>query len=70
MKTKSQILTELVKMSPEARQLFAALLVDGETCRRGDYDYLDGWDELIAADLVNCWCDDTGLELCQIGTHL
>jgi hypothetical protein len=53
-------------LSDEGRALFADILIEGVADRRY-YATRSGWDELIDADIINCWDDDAGNEFCEIG---
>ena len=63
------IITDLNKLSLDARKLFAEILIE-EQVRTDSVENNEGWDELIDSDLVNSWQDDAGLRLTQVGPQL
>lgn len=57
-------------LSEEARLLFAQILTSGDLASLCLFDGCDGWEELVAKNLVNCWCDDAGNQYCEVGEQL
>jgi hypothetical protein len=55
------------ELDSDARATFAAILAEGDLADRRDFEGRPGWDDLVAANLVNCWDDDDGNQYCEIG---
>jgi len=62
-------ITDLKKLSIEARTLFAEILI-AEQVRTDSVENKEGYEELTDENLLNSWHDDTGLELTEVGPQL
>jgi hypothetical protein len=49
------------------QNLLNEIAQDSQLALRADYEGRAGWDELIASNAVNCWCDETGIEYVEAG---
>ena len=47
--------------------MFHEILKAGDLSLRSDFDTREAWQELVDADLVNIWTDDSGMTFVEIG---
>ena len=56
-----------MKITESAKTLLNLIKKSGDLARAKDFNCNPAWDELIAADMLNCWTDDAGTEFVEAG---